>query len=92
MKSFLRMFAIRQLRGRDGKKGGDTKCNDSKMNPMPIDISARGTEKAEIVEVIKTTSTVGNGTHENPTREQIRYWDLAGTLLCDYHPGKMQRG
>ena len=42
----------------------------------------RGTDKAEMIEVIKTTSIMGYGTKEDPVRFVYQYWDLKGKLLA----------
>ncbi len=39
--------------------------------------------KATLVEVIKTETTEGDGTKENPVRTMIRYWDKSGELICE---------
>ena len=47
---------------------------------------------AEVVQVIKTKSTRGDGTSANPKREIVQYWDFDGNLIaeedflgCDCH-------
>lgn len=44
-------------------------------------IRARGTDKAEVIRVIKTTSILGKGTEEDPVRYIYQYWDFEGNLL-----------
>ena len=44
----------------------------------------RGTDKAEIIKVIKTTSILGKGTEENPVRYIYQYWDFGGNLLAEH--------
>lgn len=39
--------------------------------------------KAKLVEVIKTETTEGDGTKENPVRTVIRYWDKSGELIAE---------
>ena len=39
--------------------------------------------KAELVEVIKTETTEGDGTEGNPVRTVIRYWDKSGELITE---------
>lgn len=42
----------------------------------------RGTDAAEVITVIRTTSLIGEGTKENPARFLYQYWDLKGELLA----------
>lgn len=42
----------------------------------------RGTDRARVIKVIVTESTIGNGTKENPVRLIYQYWDLKGNLLA----------
>ena len=44
----------------------------------------RGTDKAEMIQVIKTTSIIGYGTKEDPVRYIYQYWDFNGNLLAKY--------
>lgn len=44
---------------------------------------ARGVDKAEVVQVIKTTSILGKGTEKNPVRYIYQYWDFKGNLLAN---------
>lgn len=44
----------------------------------------RGTDKAEIIQVIKTESLIGIGTKEDPARHIYQYWDLEGNLLAEH--------
>ena len=39
--------------------------------------------RAEIVEVIRTETTEGKGTKEDPVRTVVRYWDRDGILLFE---------
>ena len=52
-----------------------------------------GTKKAEIVEVIRTKSVIGEGTKENPVQIIIQYWDKNGRLICsqeeEHHRGEI---
>lgn len=41
----------------------------------------RGTDSAKATVMIKTTSTCGVGTKEDPVREITQYWDLNGNLI-----------
>lgn len=45
-------------------------------------IRARGTDKAEVIRVIKTTSILGKGTEEDPVRYIYQYWDFEGNQLA----------
>ncbi len=55
-------------------------------------------EGAKVVQLIKTTSTRGDGTSANPSRYVTKYWTLDGKLLFEIdnvnsqkssqHPGK----
>ena len=42
----------------------------------------RGTDKAEIIQVIKTTSILGQGIEKDPVRYIYQYWDFEGNLLA----------
>lgn len=43
-------------------------------------------ECAEVVQVIKTKSTRGNGTSADPIREIVQYWDFDGKLIIEFDP------
>lgn len=43
----------------------------------------RGTDSAELVEVIKTTALKGKGTEDDPAYIVTQYWDLDGKLLAE---------
>lgn len=47
-------------------------------------VRPRGTDKAEIISVIKTTSLLGLGTKEDPVRYIYQYWDFEGNLLAKH--------
>lgn len=47
-------------------------------------VRPRGTDKAEVVKVIKTTSLLGQGTPEDPVRYIYQYWDFEGNLLAKH--------
>ena len=47
-------------------------------------VRARGTDKAEIIQVIKTTSILGEGTEKDPVRYIYQYWDFEGNLLASH--------
>lgn len=42
----------------------------------------RGTDKAKVIEVIRTESTIGRGIEEDPVRPIYQYWDFKGNLLA----------
>ena len=44
----------------------------------------RGTEKACVIKVIKTTALLGAGTHKDPVRYLHQYWDFEGNLLAQH--------
>ncbi len=44
----------------------------------------RGTDKAEVIQVIKTISLLGDGTKEDPVRYTYQYWDFKGNLLASH--------
>lgn len=47
-------------------------------------VSPRGTDKAEVISVIKTESLLGNGTKEDPVRYIYQYWDFKGNMLAKH--------
>lgn len=44
----------------------------------------RGTDKAEVIQVIKTESAIGKGIPEDPVRIIYQYWDFKGRLLAKH--------
>ena len=44
----------------------------------------RGTDKAEVMQVIKTTSFLRLGTEKDPIRYVYQYWDFEGNLLAEH--------
>lgn len=44
----------------------------------------RGTDKAEVMKVIKTTSLLGRGTEKDPARYIYQYWDFEENLLASH--------
>lgn len=44
----------------------------------------RGTDKAEVIQVIKTTSILGKGIKEDPVRYIYQYWDFEGNLIASH--------
>lgn len=51
-----------------------------------VDFRPSPCESAEVIQVIKTQTIVGNGTADNPARWIIQYWSLAGELLATCDP------
>lgn len=47
-------------------------------------VRPRGTDKAEVINVIKTTSLLGRGIPEDPVRYIYQYWDFEGNLLAKH--------
>lgn len=47
-------------------------------------VRPRGTDKAEVISVIKTTSLLGNGIEKDPVRYVYQYWDFKGNLLASH--------
>ena len=45
-------------------------------------VRPRGTDKAEVIQVIKTESIIGRGIKEDPVRLIYQYWDFNGNLLA----------
>lgn len=39
-------------------------------------------DSVEVIQVIRVTSYIGDGTQEDPARYLYHYWDLEGTLLA----------
>lgn len=46
-------------------------------------VRPRGTDKAEVIKVIKTTSILGKGTKEDPVRYIYQYWDFEGNKIFE---------
>ena len=38
--------------------------------------------EAEVIQVIRTKSVAGEGTKDNPSRAEVRYWGFDGQLLA----------
>ena len=49
-------------------------------------VRPRGTDKAEVISVIKTTSLLGRGIEKDPVRVVTQYWDTKGNLLAERDP------
>lgn len=45
-------------------------------------VRPRGTDKAEVIQVIRTESIIGRGIQEDPVRIIYQYWDFEGNLLA----------
>ena len=48
--------------------------------------SARGTDSAEVIRVIKTTALRGAGTKDDLSRIVTQYWSLEGEFLAEHDP------
>lgn len=46
----------------------------------------RGTDSAQVIQVIKTESMRGEGTQEDLCRIVTQYWDFDGNLLAENDP------
>lgn len=44
---------------------------------------ADSTKLAEVIQVIRTVSTRGVGTEDDPCRNVYQYWDFDGNLLAE---------
>ncbi len=42
--------------------------------------------KVKILPVIEIMATIGDGTHDNPRRVVVQYWDFKGNLLAINDP------
>lgn len=47
-------------------------------------VRPRGTERAKVIEVVKTEALIGAGTESDPVRIIIQYWSFEGKLLAEY--------
>lgn len=45
-------------------------------------VRPRGTDRAEVINVIRTESIIGRGIPEDPVRLIYQYWDFKGNLLA----------
>lgn len=43
----------------------------------------RGTDSAQVLQVIQTKTLIGAGTTENPYRKLVQYWGCDGELLAE---------
>lgn len=46
----------------------------------------RGTDSAEVIQVIRTQALRGEGTEEDLCRIVTQYWDFDGNLLAEHDP------
>lgn len=49
-------------------------------------VRPRGTDEAEVIQVIHTKSLIGCGVPEDMVRYLHQYWSLEGQLLATYDP------
>lgn len=49
-------------------------------------VRPRGTDSAQVIQVIKTESIRGKGTQEDLCRTVVQYWDFDGHLLAENDP------
>lgn len=49
-----------------------------------MSVRPRGADKAEVIQVIRTTSLLGEGIKEDPVRYIYQYWDFEGNLLASH--------
>ena len=52
----------------------------------------RGTDSAQVIQVIKTESMRGEGTQEDLCRIVKQYWDFDGNLLAENDPCAKENG
>lgn len=50
--------------------------------------TARGTDSAKVIQVIKTEALRGKGTQEDLSRVVTQYWDFNGNLLAEHDPAR----
>ena len=48
----------------------------------------RGTDSAQVIQVIKTQSLRGEGTQTDVCRIVTQYWDFKGNLLAEHDPAR----
>ncbi len=49
-----------------------------------MSVRPRGTDNAEVMQVIRTKSLLGEGTEKDPVRYIYQYWDFEGNLLASH--------
>lgn len=47
---------------------------------------ARGTDSAQVIQIIETRALRGSGTKEDPHRIITQYWNFEGMLLAENDP------
>lgn len=65
---------------------GYDKAIDTMLRPTKSTACPRGTDSAEVIQVIKTTAARGRGTESDPCRIVTQYWSLVGELLAEHDP------
>lgn len=50
-------------------------------------VRPRGTDSAQVIQVIKTESMRGKGKQDDLCRIVTQYWDFDGNLLAEHDPG-----
>lgn len=61
-------------------------CSNSKDLVLSAYIRDVGTDEACVIQVIRTKSLVGAGTHDDLSKIMVQYWDFEGNLLAtSYH-------
>lgn len=64
------------------EKGGEMKEEKKFVSA----VRPRGTDEACVIQVIRTKSLVGAGTHDDLSKIMVQYWDFEGNLLAtSYH-------
>ena len=53
-------------------------------------VRPRGTDSAQVIQVIKTESVRGKGTQDDVCRIVTQYWDFDGNLLAENDPCIME--
>ena len=51
----------------------------------------RGTDSAQVIQVIKTEALRGEGTHKDLCRIVTQYWDFDGRLLAENDPCEKEK-
>lgn len=52
-----------------------------------MDVTARGTDSAKVIQVIETKAMKGSGTNNDPVRIITQYWSTEGKLLAEDDSG-----
>lgn len=53
-----------------------------------MNITARGTDSAKVIQVIETKAMKGSGTNSDPARIITEYWSMEGELLAENDSGR----